>query len=112
MDYLSAFLYSYSIYLQLDSPLDHLFSTSQVTIMQSCDLCGSYIWVMEKAYMCSGEHKRTDTINVHLFKHSKLLFYHFSLQVNLSQEMFEQNHHRLLNAARQPGENSWFDFNK
>ncbi|XP_018533370.1 unconventional myosin-IXb isoform X2 [Lates calcarifer] len=37
----------------LDSPLDHLFSTYQVTIMQSCDLCGSYIWGMEKAYMCS-----------------------------------------------------------
>nr|XP_046264659.1 unconventional myosin-IXb isoform X2 [Scatophagus argus] len=37
----------------LDSPLDHMFSTYQVNIMQSCDLCGSYIWVMEKAYMCS-----------------------------------------------------------
>uniref|UniRef100_I3KQL8 Myosin IXB n=1 Tax=Oreochromis niloticus TaxID=8128 RepID=I3KQL8_ORENI len=37
----------------LDSPLDHLFSTYQVNIMQSCDLCGSYIWGMEKAYMCS-----------------------------------------------------------
>ncbi|XP_013862875.1 unconventional myosin-IXb isoform X2 [Austrofundulus limnaeus] len=36
-----------------DSPLDHLFSTYQVNIMQSCDLCGSYIWAMEKAYMCS-----------------------------------------------------------
>ncbi|KAK7945215.1 hypothetical protein WMY93_000943 [Mugilogobius chulae] len=36
-----------------DSPLDHLFSTYQVNIMQSCDLCGSYIWGMEKAYMCS-----------------------------------------------------------
>uniref|UniRef100_A0A8C3ADV9 Myosin IXb n=1 Tax=Cyclopterus lumpus TaxID=8103 RepID=A0A8C3ADV9_CYCLU len=34
-------------------PLDHLFSTYQVNIMQSCDLCGSYIWGMEKAYMCS-----------------------------------------------------------
>uniref|UniRef100_A0A3Q2D9H0 Myosin IXb n=1 Tax=Cyprinodon variegatus TaxID=28743 RepID=A0A3Q2D9H0_CYPVA len=39
----------------LDNPLDHLFSTYQKNIMQSCDLCGSYIWVMEKAYMCSGE---------------------------------------------------------
>uniref|UniRef100_A0A3Q2P762 Myosin IXb n=1 Tax=Fundulus heteroclitus TaxID=8078 RepID=A0A3Q2P762_FUNHE len=39
--------------LQLDNPLDHLFSTYQVNIMQSCDLCGSYIWGMEKAYMCS-----------------------------------------------------------
>uniref|UniRef100_A0A1A7XP11 Myosin IXb n=1 Tax=Iconisemion striatum TaxID=60296 RepID=A0A1A7XP11_9TELE len=37
----------------LDSPLDHLFSTYQVNIMQSCDLCGSFIWGMEKAYMCS-----------------------------------------------------------
>ncbi|KAF1383643.1 hypothetical protein PFLUV_G00133990 [Perca fluviatilis] len=36
-----------------DSPLDHLFSTYQVNIMQSCDLCTSYIWGMEKAYMCS-----------------------------------------------------------
>nr|XP_020447008.1 unconventional myosin-IXb-like isoform X2 [Monopterus albus] len=36
-----------------DSPLDHLFSTYQVNIMQSCDMCGSYIWGMEKAYMCS-----------------------------------------------------------
>ncbi|XP_028328146.1 unconventional myosin-IXb isoform X2 [Gouania willdenowi] len=36
-----------------DNPLDHLFSTYQVNIMQSCDLCGSYIWAMEKAYMCS-----------------------------------------------------------
>ncbi|XP_063074529.1 unconventional myosin-IXb isoform X2 [Engraulis encrasicolus] len=37
----------------MDSPLDHLFSTYQVTIMQTCDLCGSYIWGMEKACMCS-----------------------------------------------------------
>uniref|UniRef100_H3DBQ4 Myosin IXB n=1 Tax=Tetraodon nigroviridis TaxID=99883 RepID=H3DBQ4_TETNG len=37
----------------LSSPLDHRFSTYQVSIMQSCDLCGSYIWGMEKAYMCS-----------------------------------------------------------
>ncbi|XP_032386688.1 unconventional myosin-IXb isoform X3 [Etheostoma spectabile] len=36
-----------------DNPLDHLFSTYQVNIMQSCDLCTSYIWGMEKAYMCS-----------------------------------------------------------
>uniref|UniRef100_A0A8D0DC24 Myosin IXb n=1 Tax=Sander lucioperca TaxID=283035 RepID=A0A8D0DC24_SANLU len=34
-------------------PLDHLFNTYQVNIMQSCDLCTSYIWGMEKAYMCS-----------------------------------------------------------
>ncbi|XP_068605298.1 unconventional myosin-IXb [Brachionichthys hirsutus] len=37
----------------MENPLDHLFSTYQVNIMQSCDLCGSYIWGMEKAYMCS-----------------------------------------------------------
>ncbi|XP_034558738.1 unconventional myosin-IXb [Notolabrus celidotus] len=36
-----------------NNPLDHRFSTYQVNIMQSCDLCGSYIWGMEKAYMCS-----------------------------------------------------------
>lgn len=36
-----------------NGPLDHLFSTYQVNVMQSCDLCGSYIWAMEKAYMCS-----------------------------------------------------------
>uniref|UniRef100_A0A8C8LQ07 Myosin IXb n=1 Tax=Oncorhynchus tshawytscha TaxID=74940 RepID=A0A8C8LQ07_ONCTS len=35
------------------TPLDHMFSTYQVNIMQSCDLCGSFIWGMEKAYMCS-----------------------------------------------------------
>ncbi|XP_046892934.1 unconventional myosin-IXb [Hypomesus transpacificus] len=37
----------------LDSPLDHMFSSYQVNIMQSCDQCTSYIWGMEKAYMCS-----------------------------------------------------------
>ncbi|KAM4605669.1 unconventional myosin-IXb isoform 2-T3 [Polymixia lowei] len=36
-----------------EGPLGHMFSTYQVNIMQSCDLCGSYIWGMEKAYMCS-----------------------------------------------------------
>ncbi|XP_048018158.1 unconventional myosin-IXb isoform X2 [Megalobrama amblycephala] len=36
-----------------NSPLGHLFSTYQVTIMQSCDQCSSYIWGMEKAFMCS-----------------------------------------------------------
>uniref|UniRef100_A0AAY4DFU0 Myosin IXB n=1 Tax=Denticeps clupeoides TaxID=299321 RepID=A0AAY4DFU0_9TELE len=36
-----------------DSPLDHMFSTYQVSIMQSCDQCFSYIWAMEKACMCS-----------------------------------------------------------
>ncbi|XP_016316521.1 unconventional myosin-IXb-like isoform X3 [Sinocyclocheilus anshuiensis] len=35
------------------SPLGHLFSTYQVTIMQSCDQCSSFIWGMEKAFMCS-----------------------------------------------------------
>ncbi|KAG7456757.1 hypothetical protein MATL_G00239240 [Megalops atlanticus] len=32
--------------------LDHMFSTYQVNIMQSCDQCNSYIWGMEKAFMC------------------------------------------------------------
>ncbi|XP_060797180.1 si:zfos-588f8.1 isoform X9 [Neoarius graeffei] len=36
----------------MESPLDHMFSNFQVNIMQSCDQCSSYIWVMEKAYMC------------------------------------------------------------
>ncbi|XP_039510729.1 unconventional myosin-IXb isoform X3 [Pimephales promelas] len=35
------------------SPLGHLFSTYQVTIMQSCDQCSSFIWGMEKAFICS-----------------------------------------------------------
>uniref|UniRef100_A0A8B9KDW3 Myosin IXB n=1 Tax=Astyanax mexicanus TaxID=7994 RepID=A0A8B9KDW3_ASTMX len=35
------------------SPLDHVFTHYQVNIMQSCDQCSSYIWGMEKAYMCS-----------------------------------------------------------
>ncbi|XP_048844324.1 unconventional myosin-IXb-like isoform X2 [Brienomyrus brachyistius] len=33
--------------------MDHVLSTYQVNIMQSCDQCTSYIWGMEKAYMCS-----------------------------------------------------------
>uniref|UniRef100_I3J098 Myosin IXB n=1 Tax=Oreochromis niloticus TaxID=8128 RepID=I3J098_ORENI len=37
----------------VESPLDHIFSNYQVNIMQSCDQCTSYIWGMEKAYMCS-----------------------------------------------------------
>ncbi|KAM9461335.1 unconventional myosin-IXb isoform 4-T5 [Clarias gariepinus] len=37
----------------MESPLDHVFNNFQVNIMQSCDQCSSYIWVMEKAYMCS-----------------------------------------------------------
>ncbi|KAG7487958.1 hypothetical protein MATL_G00029080 [Megalops atlanticus] len=37
----------------LDNPLDHMFNTYQVNIMQSCDQCSSYIWGMEKACMCS-----------------------------------------------------------
>uniref|UniRef100_A0AAY4DEK6 Myosin IXB n=1 Tax=Denticeps clupeoides TaxID=299321 RepID=A0AAY4DEK6_9TELE len=39
--------------VKFDSPLDHMFSTYQVSIMQSCDQCFSYIWAMEKACMCS-----------------------------------------------------------
>uniref|UniRef100_A0A3Q1FZV7 Myosin IXB n=1 Tax=Acanthochromis polyacanthus TaxID=80966 RepID=A0A3Q1FZV7_9TELE len=37
----------------MESPLDHVFINYQVNIMQSCDQCSSYIWGMEKAYMCS-----------------------------------------------------------
>nr|XP_057930358.1 unconventional myosin-IXb isoform X2 [Doryrhamphus excisus] len=37
----------------MESPLDHVFINYQVSIMQSCDQCTSYIWGMEKAYMCS-----------------------------------------------------------
>ncbi|XP_047444263.1 unconventional myosin-IXb isoform X4 [Mugil cephalus] len=37
----------------MESPLDHIFVNYQVSIMQSCDQCSSYIWGMEKAYMCS-----------------------------------------------------------
>ncbi|TNN89306.1 Unconventional myosin-IXb [Liparis tanakae] len=37
----------------MESPLDHMFVNYQVNIMQSCDQCSSYIWGMEKAYMCS-----------------------------------------------------------
>nr|XP_046246548.1 unconventional myosin-IXb isoform X3 [Scatophagus argus] len=37
----------------MESPLDHNFINYQVNIMQSCDQCSSYIWGMEKAYMCS-----------------------------------------------------------
>uniref|UniRef100_A0A671YS92 Myosin IXB n=1 Tax=Sparus aurata TaxID=8175 RepID=A0A671YS92_SPAAU len=36
-----------------ENPLDHSFVNYQVNIMQSCDQCSSYIWGMEKAYMCS-----------------------------------------------------------
>ncbi|XP_024135205.1 unconventional myosin-IXb isoform X3 [Oryzias melastigma] len=37
----------------MESPLDHVFINYQVSIMQSCDQCTSYIWAMEKAYMCN-----------------------------------------------------------
>lgn len=39
----------------MESPLDHNFVNYQVNIMQSCDQCSSYIWGMEKAYMCNCE---------------------------------------------------------
>uniref|UniRef100_A0A673BM79 Myosin IXB n=1 Tax=Sphaeramia orbicularis TaxID=375764 RepID=A0A673BM79_9TELE len=39
--------------VSMESPLDHVFINYQVSIMQSCDQCTSYIWAMEKAYMCS-----------------------------------------------------------
>uniref|UniRef100_A0AAY4BDF8 Myosin IXb n=1 Tax=Denticeps clupeoides TaxID=299321 RepID=A0AAY4BDF8_9TELE len=31
----------------------HMFNTYQVTIMQNCELCGNFIWGMEKACMCN-----------------------------------------------------------
>ncbi|XP_047230270.1 unconventional myosin-IXb isoform X4 [Girardinichthys multiradiatus] len=37
----------------MESLLNHGFINYQVSIMQSCDQCSSYIWGMEKAYMCS-----------------------------------------------------------
>uniref|UniRef100_A0AAY4BG69 Myosin IXb n=1 Tax=Denticeps clupeoides TaxID=299321 RepID=A0AAY4BG69_9TELE len=37
----------------LTSPLGHMFNTYQVTIMQNCELCGNFIWGMEKACMCN-----------------------------------------------------------
>ncbi|XP_027882732.1 unconventional myosin-IXb isoform X3 [Xiphophorus couchianus] len=37
----------------MESLLDHGFINYQVSIVQSCDQCSSYIWGMEKAYMCS-----------------------------------------------------------
>ncbi|KAM3619266.1 uncharacterized protein V6R79_005358 [Siganus canaliculatus] len=37
----------------MESPLDHSFVNYLVSIVQSCDQCSSYIWGMEKAYMCS-----------------------------------------------------------
>uniref|UniRef100_A0A671SIE9 Unconventional myosin-IXb-like n=1 Tax=Sinocyclocheilus anshuiensis TaxID=1608454 RepID=A0A671SIE9_9TELE len=39
--------------VKVHNPLDHVFTHYQVNIMQSCDQCTSYIWGMEKAYMCS-----------------------------------------------------------
>uniref|UniRef100_A0A8C2PXS1 Myosin IXB n=1 Tax=Cyprinus carpio TaxID=7962 RepID=A0A8C2PXS1_CYPCA len=39
--------------VSISNPLDHVFTHYQVNIMQSCDQCTSYIWGMEKAYMCS-----------------------------------------------------------
>ncbi|XP_077389779.1 unconventional myosin-IXb isoform X3 [Festucalex cinctus] len=37
----------------MESPLNHVFVNYQVQILQSCDQCTSFIWGMEKAYMCS-----------------------------------------------------------
>ncbi|XP_067331802.1 unconventional myosin-IXb isoform X2 [Channa argus] len=37
----------------LDCILEHLFSIYQVNVMQTCDVCGSQIRGMEKAYICS-----------------------------------------------------------
>lgn len=87
---------------QPDNPLDHRFSTYQVNVMQSCDLCGSYIWGMERAYMCSGECKTTSKLSFFFFNsnmerykrdmqflNSTMLcsLIYFSLQANLSQKM-------------------------
>uniref|UniRef100_A0A8C7CDQ1 Myosin IXB n=1 Tax=Oncorhynchus kisutch TaxID=8019 RepID=A0A8C7CDQ1_ONCKI len=55
-------------YKNMENPLDHVFSTYQVNIMQSCDQCNSYIGGMEKVYMCSCEYhtdKHTHSDNSH-----------------------------------------------
>lgn len=33
----------------------HVFVSYQVSIPQSCEQCLSYIWLMDKALLCSGE---------------------------------------------------------
>jgi hypothetical protein len=33
----------------------HVFASYQVSIPQSCEQCLSYIWLMDKALLCSGE---------------------------------------------------------
>uniref|UniRef100_W5M973 Myosin IXB n=1 Tax=Lepisosteus oculatus TaxID=7918 RepID=W5M973_LEPOC len=38
---------------KFENYMDHIFNTYQVNIMQSCDQCNSFIWGMEKAYMCT-----------------------------------------------------------
>lgn len=47
----------WTLVFQMESPLDHVFINYQVSIMQSCDQCTSYIWAMEKAYMCNCEYR-------------------------------------------------------
>lgn len=37
----------------------HVFASYQVSIPQSCEHCLSYIWLMDKALICSGECPRT-----------------------------------------------------
>uniref|UniRef100_A0AAQ5YYF1 Myosin IXB n=1 Tax=Amphiprion ocellaris TaxID=80972 RepID=A0AAQ5YYF1_AMPOC len=51
--------------VSMESPLDHIFINYQVNIMQSCDQCSSYIWGMEKAYMCSCEFKTQQQTSQH-----------------------------------------------
>ncbi|KAI4892972.1 hypothetical protein NFI96_021862 [Prochilodus magdalenae] len=60
-----------------NSPLDHCFNTYQVNIVQSCDLCSSFIWGMEKACMCSScktvcHKKCLSKITVYCSKHKKV----------------------------------------
>lgn len=53
----------------MENPLDHVFSTYQVNIMQSCDQCNSYIEGMEKVYICSCEYhtdRQTHTHTTHI----------------------------------------------
>uniref|UniRef100_A0A4W3H8E9 Myosin IXB n=1 Tax=Callorhinchus milii TaxID=7868 RepID=A0A4W3H8E9_CALMI len=35
----------------------HRFRSYQVNILQSCELCSSYIWTMERALLCCGKHR-------------------------------------------------------
>lgn len=41
--------------LQVQQHNGHVFASYQVSIPQSCEQCLSYIWLMDKALLCSGE---------------------------------------------------------